>query len=592
VISSFNSNVNAKLKKVFLRVDRVKKLFNILTTILVLIALALPGYADNSVVIKDVVIDEAGRLIMIETKPDQNLPRPAVSRLVDPNRLVIDIPNAILGTKPRIIKVNNNDVKQVKVSQFDSKPENIVRIVVETEKEKVIDKLKVSASQGTSFIQLDNLPNGSISATLEDNSQIKITKIDYRDNQLTIGAIGTIRIKEPFILKDPTRLVIDIPNAAVSDKQLLTPIIVNDDMVDVVRVGQFDENTVRLVIETEHPNRLYPLYGADQQSLYISSNPTFSVENLPKGVSLGYIKDIKVTQDEGLGTIVRIETTTPLAHRVKRIHEPDKVVIDLINAEPPSEDLTSRLPSTPELQGIKVGQLMAGNPNSRIVIDLASPGIDIRTNVSIDGKIMEIVLRKGESPLMFAAGDGTIKVVLDAGHGGYDPGCQADGYKEKDIVLDITKRVKLLLEKANVRVFMTRSDDSTVSLKERVEFTNNVKPAAFVSIHVNASTRSAPEGIDTHWYTNQSIPLAKSIQNSLINNVSAVDRGIKKNMFYVIHHTPVPAALVEVGFLTNPRERREILTHSRKQKTAKGIAEGVLKFLGTKYPVSEKELQR
>lgn len=548
----------------------------------------LPASASDSVVIRDLIIDEAGRILMVKTNKDQHLPKPEVSKVVDPNRLILDIPNSILGMQPKSINVNNNGIKQIRIAQFSSGDNKTVRIVIETSPNKMVEKIKISAAKGSSMIQLQNLPSGGAKSFLDNNNLTKITKIDYRDGQLIVAGLNPIKIKEPFILQGPTRLVVDIPNSQISDKTLLAPIVVAEADVDVVRIGQFDESTVRLVIETDNPNRLYPIYGADQQTLYITSNPTFSVANLPKGVSLGYIKAIKVTEDEGLGTIIKIESSTPLAHRVKRIHGPEKVVIDLINAEPPSADITKDIGTTNELLGIKIGELMAGNPNSRIVLDLSNPSIDVKTNISVDGKIMEIVLKQS-SELLALSADGTIKVVIDAGHGGYDPGCQAQGYKEKDITLDIAKRVKVLLEKSNIKVYMTRSDDSTLSLKERVEFTNSINPASFVSVHVNASQSAAPEGVDTHWYTNQSIPLARSIQNSMMKKINAVDRGIKKNMFYVIHHTPVPAALVEVGFLSNPKERRDIITHKRKQNTAQAIAEGVIKFLGTKYSFSKAE---
>lgn len=551
----------------------------------------LPATASNSVVIRDLIIDEAGRILMVKTNKDQHIPRPEVTKVVDPNRLILDIPDSILGMEPKTIDVNNNGIKQVRIAQSGSGSDKFVRIVIETSKNNMIDKIKISAAPGSSMIQLQNIPSGGANSFLDNNNLTKITKVDYRDGQLIIGGLSPIKIKDPFILKGPTRLVIDIPNSQISDKKLLAPIIVSDTDVDIVRIGQFDESTVRLVIETENPNRLYPIYGADQQTLYITSNPTFSVANLPKGVSLGHIKNIRVTENEGLGTIIKIESSTPLAHRVKRIHGPEKIIIDLINAEAPSSDVTKDIGTTKELLGIKVGELMAGNPNSRIVLDLSSSAIDVKTNVSVDGKVMEIVLKQS-SELLSISSDGSVKVVIDAGHGGYDSGCQAQGYKEKDITLDIAKRIKVLLEKSNIKVYMTRSDDSTLSLKERTEFTNSINPAAFVSVHVNASTSSAPEGIDSHWYTNQSIPLARSIQNSMMKKINAVDRGIKKNMFYVIHHTPVPASLVEIGFLSNPKECREIITNKRKQNTAQGIAEGVIQFLGTKYSFSNTEEKR
>lgn len=570
----------------------MKKLALSIIFLLISIIMTLPALAANEILLNDVIVDEAGRLIMIEAGNNGFVPKPEISRIINPDRLVIDLPNSILKTKNKVIDVNNDTIKQVRIAQYDNTENKSVRIVVESKDKSPIEKIKVSAGQGTTMIQLAVLPSSSRSSILEDNNFVKITNIDYRDNQLIINGIGSIKIKEPFILKDPTRLVVDIPNSKLSSKKLLSPIIVNDDNVGVVRIGQFDETTVRLVIESNNPNHLYPIYGADQQTLYISSNPSFSNSNLPKGMKVGQIKQIKVVGRTDNGTIIRIESSSPIAHRLRRIHEPEKVVLDLINAQPPSENTTRNIQMTKELTGIKVGQLMAGNPNSRIVLDLSNSGIEVKSNVSIDGKTMEIVLKQGEKIVPISTEGRNIGVVLDAGHGGYDSGCQADGYREKDIALDITKRVKLLLERAGIKVYMTRLDDSTLSLKERVDYTNNLSPLVFVSIHVNASTSSVPEGIDTHWYTNQSIPLAKSIQNALMKKVNAVDRGIVKNMFYVIHHTPVPAVLVETGFLTNPKERVNLLTHNRKQNTANGIAEGVLQFLGTKYSASQAGLQR
>ena len=570
----------------------MKRLVEIVFSLIIIFVAILPVLALDATVINDVVIDEAGRLIVVKTNKDDQLPKPDVSRLVEPNRLVMDIPDSILGMKPKVINVNSNGVSQVRVSQFKSDDDKIVRIVVETDNNKQIDNIKISAGRGSSMIQLEKLPSGGTNNFIDNGNLTKITKINYRDNQLIIGALSSLRIKEPFILQGPTRLVVDIPNAVVSDKNLLTPITVGENNVDVIRIGQFDDSTVRIVIETDTPNRLSPIYGADQQTLFITSDPLDSIANLPTGASQGYIKSIKVSEDRGLGTIIKIESSAPIFHSVKRIHNPEKLILDLFNAEPPSDAITRDIEVTDELLGIKVGQLMAGNPNSRMVLDLGGPNVDVRTNVSVDSKVIEIVLKQGSDLLALPSDGKSIKVVIDPGHGGYDPGCQADGYKEKDIVLDVSKRLKLLLEKSGIKVYMTRTTDLTLSLKERVEFTNNINPAAFVSVHVNASTSSAPEGIDTHWYTNQSIPLARSIQNSLMKKINAVDRGIKKNMFYVVHHTPVPAVLVEIGFLSNPKERRDILSHKRKQETANGIAEGVLKFLGTKYSFSGSQLQR
>ena len=122
---------------------------------------------------------------------------------------------------------------------------------------------------------------------------------------------------------------------------------------------------------------------------------------------------------------------------------------------------------------------------------------------------------------------------------------------------------------------MTREIDETVSLQERVEISENICPDIFVSIHVNSSNSESPNGLETHYYKDNSLQLAKTLHASLLNHITANNRGLFKSKFYVINHTTAPAILVEIGFLSNPSERAQLVTESRKQATAKAIAEGI-----------------
>ena len=122
---------------------------------------------------------------------------------------------------------------------------------------------------------------------------------------------------------------------------------------------------------------------------------------------------------------------------------------------------------------------------------------------------------------------------------------------------------------------MTRDTDETVSLQERVEISENISPDIFVSIHVNSSNSESPNGLETHYYKANSLRLAKTVHASLLNHINANNRGLFKSKFYVINHTTAPAILVEIGFLSNPSERAQLVTESRKQATAKAIAEGI-----------------
>ena len=124
-----------------------------------------------------------------------------------------------------------------------------------------------------------------------------------------------------------------------------------------------------------------------------------------------------------------------------------------------------------------------------------------------------------------------------------------------------------------------RTNDVNPSLQERCDFSNERKAVVFVSIHTNASVKEEPNGIETHFYHDNSIELSEIIQKHLISETKANNRGTIKSMFYVINHTNVPAVLVEMGYISNDEEREALQSKQRQEQTAKAIAEGILEFL-------------
>ena len=128
-------------------------------------------------------------------------------------------------------------------------------------------------------------------------------------------------------------------------------------------------------------------------------------------------------------------------------------------------------------------------------------------------------------------------------------------------------------------VDITRNTDVYVSLQDRVDFSENLNPDIFVSVHVNSSNSDSPYGIETHYYKDNSLQLAKTVHASMLNNITSKDRGLFKSKFYVINHTTAPAILVEMGFISNAAERAQLVTETRKKATAKAIAEGIDEYL-------------
>ncbi len=167
-------------------------------------------------------------------------------------------------------------------------------------------------------------------------------------------------------------------------------------------------------------------------------------------------------------------------------------------------------------------------------------------------------------------------VVIDAGHGGHDRGgIPGQRVAEKDMTLDVAQRLKRVLAASGYRVVMTRDSDVFVSLGGRVAIANSYPNALFVCIHFNSANRMGAGGIETYFYSRDSLPLASAVHYFVAGGAPSSNRGVRRRGYYVLRKTNIPAVLVECGFLTNPTEAAYAQTASYRQKLAEEIAAGV-----------------
>lgn len=181
-------------------------------------------------------------------------------------------------------------------------------------------------------------------------------------------------------------------------------------------------------------------------------------------------------------------------------------------------------------------------------------------------------------------------ILLDAGHGGSDTGAIGPtGVREKDVTLRVTKRVEEILQQAGNKVIMTRTGDRDVygpNASDRDELDARVavgrrKPAdVFVSIHANAFVKPSAHGTATYYYekTDADRYLAAALQKGMVDCGSRYDRGIHEANFYVVKRSSMPAALVELAFLTNPEEEALLASSDFQEKLAQGISRGISDF--------------
>lgn len=177
-----------------------------------------------------------------------------------------------------------------------------------------------------------------------------------------------------------------------------------------------------------------------------------------------------------------------------------------------------------------------------------------------------------------------MKVFLDAGHGGNDPGAVGNGLREKDIVLNVTKKIGEILKHHGIEVEYSRTTDTFLKLHERANKANRAKAKVFVSVHVNSATNTQARGVETFSYPNSAEggKLARAIQSSIVSSkIFAHNRGTKTANFAVLRLTNMPAALVELGFISNKLDA-EILKN-KQNEMALAVAKGILNYLGIKH---------
>jgi len=185
-----------------------------------------------------------------------------------------------------------------------------------------------------------------------------------------------------------------------------------------------------------------------------------------------------------------------------------------------------------------------------------------------------------------------MKIAILAGHGGSDPGAvdpiekeQNDGIyqddvytEESDVNLKAAKILEKILTNNGHEVFMARDKDVYISLQNRTYFANDNNADIVISLHANAAANSAAEGIETLHYpgSENGQKLANNVQKRMIKASNATDRGIKeRDNLYVLRKTLMPAVLVEMGFLTNPKEEHLLNEREYLYLLMEAIAAGV-----------------
>lgn len=306
------------------------------------------------------------------------------------------------------------------------------------------------------------------------------------------------------------------------------------------------------------------------------------------------ITDITYQNVETGKIAVTVTLSEPSYYTYFTLTDPERLVVDIPNAKFVSGEETIYVNNG----GIKAIRVGVDSERTRVVIDMDKMvnygfGKD-GNNIIIYAKSTMAVSTPSPSPTPSPSNSIYNKnlIAIDAGHGGYDPGAQGtlngQTVNESDINLQITFKVKEILESKGYSVLLTRSDDTYKTLTERPDLANKQGAALFVSIHIN-SVDNAPTAHGTEVYyaesnneTTHNVTsniLAQNILECMLESMGSYNRGVKTAEHAVTKRSEMPACLVEVGFITNPEEVANMTNSDYQYKTAQGIVNGIIKTL-------------
>ncbi|MBP8638007.1 MAG: N-acetylmuramoyl-L-alanine amidase [Dictyoglomi bacterium] len=407
--------------------------------------------------------------------------------------------------------------------------------------------------------ELEQNPNEDSTSYLNN-----INFVSSEDGDIfTIDITGDFKFDYSY-LQNPYRFFIDL--YPVKSNLNETELPVNIDGIEKIRIAKQDEDKVRVVFDLKGPLRYKDIKRGDS-GLIITFPPR--------------IKEISLKDEEGGITLTISSTYTGyLNPDVFYLTNPDRIVIDIPNTTLMYDNY---IMNNNTLSEVKISQYSIYPPSVRIVVK-----DEYKKSYTIEGSKEPGTIRLYiNRPLTISSSKPVI--ILDAGHGGNDPGAIGpSSLKEKDVTLDIVLYMKGLLESSGYTVILTRDGDYNVSqnskdtrdeLNTRVIFINNNKSAILVSVHCNSANSPVPGGIEVYYYRDEDKKLAEFVCNSLVETTEKYNRGVKKADFFLLKNTTVPAILVEALFISNPVEEKLLMDPLFRRKIAGAIVTGISRYL-------------
>ena len=460
-------------------------------------------------------------------------------------------------------------------------------------------------------------------------AQLESWWFNARENQLVFTTDTAVQPRAQMIF-NPTRIVVDLPGTTLVGPPRSQEV---GGAIREIRAGQFDDQTTRLVIELNEGFQMDPraieVQGIRSNRWIVQlpeaeTGEVASTTSAENSVTGSFVR--------GAGTFLNGVVATPDGFFIRTSGQIPEINIDRQGDRDEERQIILELPNTSISPFLEAATLPVNryrvnrwqivqdsqSTTARVILTLASgspdweitptnlggivlvppPGVSISSvpdqqpgssqaitvppTTAPDAGQPNFPPQPQSPPDLPQLSNGQLLVAIDPGHGGRDPGAVGiGGLQEKHVIFPISLRVAEILQEDGVQVVMTRSDDRTLDLEPRVNIANRANATIFVSIHANAISLSRPDvnGVETYYASDAGERLASVIHANILAETGMGDRGVKDSRFYVLRFTDMPAALVEVGFVTGEDDAPRLADPEWREQMAQAIAGGILQYL-------------
>lgn len=436
-------------------------------------------------------------------------------------------------------------------------------------------------------------------------AQLESWQFNQQQNQLTFTTDEPVQPRVQ-LLSDPARLVIDLPNTSLERREDES----FDDPIEEVEVRREDNNVTQIVIELDDDYTVDPT-----QVIVRGTSTTGWTVQLPTPQPIGERRSSRDAESIPISVIPFVEVATIQAVEL----DPNRNQV-LIRADRALQNYTSGWEQSTATYQIQIPNARLGRGVTSSAFDPQSPLLRLQVRQQADSVTVSLqpapgvqigdlsranqtlsLALTGHQQRRFTAAETAraitlpplnqlpnvsrqrVLIALDPGHGGRDPGAVGiGGLRETDIVLEVGLRVAELLQEHGAEVILTRTDEREIGLEPRVLAANRANADLFVSIHANAISMSRPDvnGVETYFYSSVAAEnLATYLQESMLEATNMNSRGVKEARFYVLRRTTMPAALVEVGFVTGAIDARLLAESAFRDIVAQAITRGILQYV-------------